>query len=72
MKIEEITLVKITKTETETSEGDKDKTIYTALFEDKDKGVKFSISQNEEFDLVLGEKYTIKLETEQRKLAEIK
>lgn len=72
MKIENIILLKVTKTETETSEGDKDKTVYTAVFEDKDKGIKFSISQNEEFDLVLGERYDLKLDTEQRKLPEKK
>ena len=64
-------LVSITKTDVETKEGD-DKTTYTAVFENKEKNIKFSIRQNEEFDLDLGIKYDLKIETGQKKLTEIK
>jgi len=59
-------LTRITKTEIETQEGNKE--IFTATFEDKEKGIKVNINQEEEFDLVMGEKYSIKVDTEQKKL----
>jgi len=66
MKIGNIELFKITKTEIETKEGEK--TIYIASFENKEEGIRLNISQEGKFDLVLGENYSAKLETEQKKL----
>lgn len=66
MKIENIELMQIVTTEKETKEDKK--TIYTAIFENKDEGLKVSINQESEFDLVVGEQYSIKVETEQKKL----
>lgn len=66
MKIENIELTRITKTDIETKEGTKE--VWSASFEDKEKAIKISISQDEEFDFVMGEKYSIKIETEQQKL----
>lgn len=66
MKIEKIELIKITKTDTETAEGNKE--VFSASFENKESGIKVNVSQDEEFDLVLGGEYSIKIETEQTKL----
>jgi hypothetical protein len=66
MKIDNIELIRITKTDIETKEGTKE--IWSANFEDKEKGIKIGISQDEEFDFVIGEKYSIKIDTEQKKL----
>lgn len=66
MKIENIELTRITKTDIETKEGIKE--VWSANFEDKEKGIKMGISQDEEFDFVIGEKYSIKIDTEQKKL----
>ena len=65
MKID-IELTRITKTNSETKEETKE--IWSANFEDKEKGIKINISQDEEFDFIIGEKYTIKIESEQQKL----
>ena len=72
MKIENLELTSITKTDVETTEEEKDKTTYTAKFENKDKGLKCSITQEEEFELDLGQKYDIKIETGQKKLTDVK
>jgi hypothetical protein len=64
-KINDLELLKLTKTETETDESTK-KT-YQAVFENSD-GVKLTISQDKEFDLVLNEKYTVSFVTPQTKL----
>lgn len=66
MKIDEIELTRITKTDIETKEGTKE--VWSASFEDKEKGIKIGISQDEEFDFVIGEKYSIKIDTDQQKL----
>lgn len=67
MKIEEIELTRITKTDIETKEGKKE--IYTATFEDKEKGIKININQEKGFDLVMEQKYTFKIDTEQKNLS---
>jgi len=64
MKIENIELSKITKTDVETKEDTK--TIYVATFSNEE--IKVNISQEEVFDLAIGQKYSIKIETEQKKL----
>jgi hypothetical protein len=66
MKIEEIELIKIIKTDSETKDGNKE--VFSASFENKENGIKVNINQDEEFDLVVGENYSFKIETEQKKL----
>jgi len=65
-------LIRITKTDVETAESGKDKTTYTAVFENKDKDIKFSLTQKEEFELTLGEKYDLRIDSGQKKLTEVK
>ena len=66
MKIDNIELIRITKTDIETKEGTKE--VWSANFEDKEKGIKVNINQDEKFDFVIGEKYDFKIDTEQKKL----
>ena len=68
MQIDNVELVKITEVNTETSESGS-KIGYTAVFEDKDNGIKVSVSQEEKFDLALGQKYSVKITTPQKTLS---
>ena len=72
MKIENLELIRITKTDVKTSESEKDKVTYTAVFENKDQEIRFSLTQNEKFELDIGTKYDLKIDTGQKKLTEVK
>ena len=67
-----VTLKKIVETKTENEDGDSMN--YTAQFQskDEDSNLKVSISQDEAFDLAIGEEYAITITTEQTKLAKQK
>jgi len=64
MKVE-LNLVKLSESTTETA--DSVKKYYTASFK-SDNGMSLSVSKDTPFDFVVGDDYTIKFDTEQKKL----
>lgn len=63
-----LVLKKITTTTTNDEDGESMSYNATFISKDADEDFKLSISQEEEFDLVVGEEYTINITTEQTKL----